>query len=336
MVDTAIPLGSLPMRLVLANHSSYPRIGEGAQAQRLRRAYAQRETGKIDDAAFTEIATGYAAEVIAEQEGAGLDLVTDGLVHWYDLMAHPARRLTNIEIRGIVRFFDTNTYVRQPQTSGTPAGTFGLTNDLQKALPHASKQVKVVATGPYTLARHSLTNGDFLHTATGYAEALARDLEALDEAGATLVQIDEPSLLRQPDDVELVRDLIRRATKRQGNLTTALTTYFGDATPIYGELLKMPVDIVGFDLIYGPMIAETIVHEGADRPVALGAIDGRNTKLDDTNVLAQTVERIAEALSKRNVDTIHLQPSCGLEFLPRDRAKLKLERMAEVAAKAGR
>jgi methionine synthase II (cobalamin-independent) len=74
-----------------------------------------------------------------------------------------------------------------------------------------------------------------------------------------------------------------------------------------------------------------IVHEGADRPIALGAIDGRNTKLDDTKVVAQSVDRVMEALDSRGVAEVHLQPSCGLEFLPRDRAKRKLERMREIA-----
>lgn len=319
------------MRLVLANHSSYPRVGEGAHAQRLRRAYAQRETGKIDDAGYAEVVDGYIAEVIAEQEEAGLDVVTDGLIGWYDLMAGPASRLSDTDIRGIVRFFDTNTYVRQPQPRGIPTGEFGLALDFTRSKRHATKELKVIATGPYTLARHSIVNGNFLQTATAYAEALARDLEVLNAVGATLVQIEEPSLLKQPDDAELVRNLLTRATQTKGNLKVALTTYFGDATTLYGELLKMPADIIGFDLIYGPTVAETIVHHGADRPVALGAIDGRNTKLDDVKVVAQTVDGVMEALGAKGVNEVHLQPSCGLEFLPRDRAKRKLERMKEIA-----
>ena len=320
------------MRLVLANHSSYPRVGDGSHAQRLRRAYASRETGKITDRQFDEIALDYAGEVIAEQEAAGLDLVTDGLVYWYDVIAHPASRLDGLGIRGIVRFFDTNTYVRQPEITGRVAGTFGLAADFARSKSKATKPLKVIVTGPYTLARHTVSggNGDFLHTATAYAEALARELQDLARAGATFVQIDEPSLLKQPDDAEMVRNLLMRALQTKGDMTIALTTYFGDATTIYGELMQMPADVVGFDLTYGPALADAIVHHGADRPVALGAIDGRNTKLDDTAVVAQTVQRVMDALDKRGVGEVHLQPSCGLEFLPRDRAKRKLDRMREI------
>ena len=321
------------MRLVLANHSSYPRVGDSPKLQRLRRAYASRETGKIDDAGFEEVVRDYVAEVIGEQEEAGLDLVTDGLVYWYDLIAHPASRLEGVKIRGIVRFFDTNTYVRQPEIESTPKGTFGLAPEFERAKQAATKELKAVVTGPYTLARHSILkgNGDLSQTAMAYAEALGAEIEQLKAAGASIVQIDEPSLLKNPDDAQLVRRLLEIATEQKGDLTISLTTYFGDATTIYGELLKMPVDMIGFDLIYGPTVLEMIVHEGADRPIALGAIDGRNTKLDDTKVVAQSVDRVMEALDARGVSEVHLQPSCGLEFLPRDRAKRKLERMREIA-----
>jgi 5-methyltetrahydropteroyltriglutamate--homocysteine methyltransferase len=326
------------MNLVLANHSSYPRVGEGPDAQRLRRAYGRRETGKLSDAEFDELVAGYVAEVIAEQESAGVDLVTDGIVYWYDLISHPASRLNNVEINGLVRFFDTNTYVRQPEITGTIGGTFGLAGDYTSSKSAATKELKAVVPGPYTLARHSIskTNGDLSSLAQAYAERLGDELAALEQAGARFVQIDEPSLLKFPDDAELVRNVLKRAVASKGNLTVSLATYFGDATTIFGELLNMPVDVIAVDLLYGPGLVETIVQHGSDRPIALGAIDGRNTKLDDIEAVARSVDRVMEALGSRGVDEVHLQPSCGLEFLPRDRAKRKLERMAEIKSAISR
>ena len=61
--------------------------------------------------------------------------------------------------------------------------------------------------------------------------------------------------------------------------------------------------------------------------MALGAVDGRNTKLDDVDEVARASIAVLEALDARGVQEVHIQPSCGLEFLPRDRAKRKLERM---------
>ena len=322
------------MRLVLANHSSYPRVGDAPGQQRLRRAYAGRDNDKVSAEQLEETERSYIAEVIKEQEDAGLDLVTDGQVYWYDVVAHPASRLSGTEIRGIVRFFDTNTYVRQPEVTGAISGTFGLAADYARSKQAATKELKAVVTGPYTLARHSILsgngNGDLSRTAMAYAEALGRELEELRGVRATFVQIDEPSLLKFPDDAELVRNLLTRALQTKGDLTVSLTTYFGDASTIYGELMKMPADIIGFDLVYGPGIVDALIHNGAARPVALGAIDARNTKLDEIEAVARTVDRVIEALDRRGVPEVHLQPSNGLEFLPRDRAKRKLERMREI------
>ncbi|HYZ91209.1 MAG TPA: hypothetical protein VFA34_02305 [Actinomycetota bacterium] len=328
------------MRLILANHSSYPRVGEGADAQRLRRAYARRETGKLTDEEFDKLVRGYVAEVIGEQEAAGLDLVTDGLVYWYDLIAHPTSRLDGVKIAGIVRFFDTNTYVRQPEVVGKIGGAFGLADEYAAAKKDTKTELKAVMPGPYTLARHSIikSNGDLSSLALAYAEIVGAELEALAKAGARYVQIDEPSLLKYPDDAELVRNVLARAVANKGDLVVGLATYFGDATTIYGELLNMPVDMLAVDLQYGPGLLDMIVQHGSDRPIALGAIDGRNTKLDDTKDLARDVGRVMEALGSRGVEEVHLQPSCGLEFLPRDRAKRKLERMSEISeaiSKAG-
>ena len=110
------------MRVVCANHSSYPRVAEGPKGQRLRRAYARRETGEIDDTGYRKVVADYVAEIVKEQEDAGCDVVTDGLVGWYDLINRPATHLDGVRSAGIVRWFDTNTYVRQPEIVGHPSG----------------------------------------------------------------------------------------------------------------------------------------------------------------------------------------------------------------------
>jgi 5-methyltetrahydropteroyltriglutamate--homocysteine methyltransferase len=321
------------MRIVLANHSSYPRVSSQGNGTRLRRAYASRETGKIKDADYDAVARDYVSEIVAEQEAAGCELVTDGIVTWYDLMSRPASRLDGVEINGIVRFFDTNTYVRQPVVTDTVTGSFDLADEYATAAKATTtSQLKAIVTGPYTLARHSIikADGDVSALTRAYAEALHSELGALEKAGARVVQIEEPSLLRYPEDAELVRNVLEYAMGAKGSLFVSLATYFGDATTIYGELLKMPVDMIALDLVYGSRLVDTIIHEGADKPLGLGLIDGRNTKSDDTNEVAATLARITDALDARGVEEVHLQPSCGLEFLPRDRAKRKLERMREI------
>src|SRR6185436_16988852 len=95
-------------------------------------------------------------EVIREQEEAGIELLTDGQIRWYDEQTYIAGRLAGVEINGLIRFFDTNTYYREPIVNGRIAWQEPiLVRDYVFAREHATRPVKAVLTGPYTLARLS-------------------------------------------------------------------------------------------------------------------------------------------------------------------------------------
>ena len=106
------------MELILSSAGSYPRIGETPEAQRHRRAYAQHERGEISAAEWQAVEDEVAQQVVREQAATGLDIVTDGQVRWYDPISHLARHLDGVEINGLLRYFDTNFYFRQPVVSG--------------------------------------------------------------------------------------------------------------------------------------------------------------------------------------------------------------------------
>jgi methionine synthase II (cobalamin-independent) len=72
-----------------------------------------------------------------------------------------------------------------------------------------------------------------------------------------------------------------------------------------------------------------VAARGTAKTLGLGLLDGRNTRLDDVAAAARLIERIAKAA---NPGSAHLTTSCGLEYLPRDRARLKLGRLAEMRA----
>ena len=103
-----------------------------------------------------------------------------------------------------------------------------------------------------------------------------------------------------------------------------LAAYFGDAAKLYGDFQDMPVDILGFDFTYSEDLISNIEMVGSSKVLALGLLDGRNTKMEDQEDVFRSFDRI---LTRVSVDHCYLTPSCGLEFLPRDRARRKLEFM---------
>jgi 5-methyltetrahydropteroyltriglutamate--homocysteine methyltransferase len=94
-------------------------------------------------------------------------------------------------------------------------------------------------------------------------------------------------------------------------------------------LQELPIDILGLDFTYNPKMVERVVALGAKRPLALGLVDARNTRREDPEGLARAVDRI---LFRVKGDPCYLTPSCGLEYLPRDRAQAKLRLLTEVRA----
>jgi 5-methyltetrahydropteroyltriglutamate--homocysteine methyltransferase len=325
------------MELILSSAGSYPRIGDTPETQHHRRAYAQQERGEISGAEWRLVEDEVAQQVVRDQTAAGLDIVTDGLVRWYDPISHLARHCEGIAINGLLRYFDTNFYFRQPVVSGRihrrePV----LRREFEIARAATDRVVKPVLTGPFSLACGSILEGgyrDRRELARAYAEVLAHEVADLVHAGAMLIQVDEPYLLRHPEHADLVREGLATLAAARGHAHLALYTFFGDALPLWDDIMAMPVDVVGLDHTYGPKLAARIAEAGAPRSVVLGVVDGRNTKLETRDALLRILDRALPGLR----GPVGLGPSCGLEFLPRARAQAKLENMVAIAREyAGR
>ena len=320
------------MKLIPASTGSYPRIGDAPGAQRHRRAYAQRERGEISEGEWQAVEDDVTREIVAEQLAAGVELPTDGQVRWYDPISHLARPLDNVTINGLLRYFDTNFYFRQPVVSGRVArrGPILLREFEVARAVAAPRAVKPVLTGPYSLAQGSILDGGYRNRhalAEAYAEVLAQEVADLARAGATLIQVDEPYLLQHPEDIDVVRRTFDTLAAARGPVRLACYTYFGDALPLYDELMALPVDVLGLDFTYSPKLARRIAETGSAKVLGLGLIDGRNTKLETREALYPVLDRVLPRLG----ESAYLGSSCGLEFLPRDRARAKLETMVRLA-----
>ena len=323
------------MELILANHSSFPRIGDSADLQLLRRTIGQFEKGQKGPADLRAAEDRMVELALQEQAEAGLDLVTDGLIRWYDPISHLAGKLAGARINGLLRFFDTNCYFRQPVIEARLERNGPLVvEEFEFARRKTSRPLKAVLTGPLTLARHSIVgNGAEAGGAVvqklveEYAEALALEVRALAAAGAPLIQIEEPVLLRHPEDLPLARQCLETFSARKGAAQLALAVCFGDPGPVYDRLQALPVDMLVLDFTYSRGLADRVAASCSDKILGLGLVDGRNSKLERPETVAGEVERIARGA---RAGRIHLTTSSGLEYLPRDRAVLKLKLLTRI------
>jgi 5-methyltetrahydropteroyltriglutamate--homocysteine methyltransferase len=319
------------MEFVLQNHSSYPRVGDKPGQQRLRRALIARERAEIDATEFAAVERAAVDEIVHEQEHAGVDVVTDGQIRWYDPISHVMGALEGVRINGLLRYFDTNFYFRQPVVRAAVRRHGPIAcDDFRMASLAARVPVKPVLPGPYTLARLSVIESAYASVpelAHALSEALVPEIEDLVRAGASVIQIEEPAILAHPEDIRLLRQLLEPLWAARGTAQFVVATYFGDAEPLYAQLNSLPADILALDFTYSPRLPETVAATGASKVLALGVVDGRNTRLEHADDIARQVEAL---LRHYTLDAVHLLPSCGLEYLPRDRARAKLELLAQV------
>ena len=320
------------MDLTLCNHSSYPRIGDDNEHQLLRRTLAQYDKGEKPEDAVRAAQDRMTELALAEQAEAGLDLVTDGQIRWADPISHLAGKLSGIRINGLLRFFDTNSYFRQPVAKGKIERIAPLILDEFKfAQEKSMRPLKAILTGPYTLARHSIEetghDGGFDKLLEGYTAALAAEVSALASAGANVIQVEEPALLKYPGDFARFAQSFTALAAGKDSAQLALTVYFGDPAPVLDQLQTLPVDLLGLDFTYNDTLVDRIASSGTSRMLMLGLVDGRNTRLEDPAVLARQLEKLAHSAG---FSRAYLSPSCGLEYLPRDRARQKIRHLTAI------
>src|SRR5438105_2323830 len=97
---------------------NYPKIPDRPLPARLRTALARLDSGQITVEELAKVEDAVTIEVMAEQADAGIELITDGQVRWQDEQTYIADKLGGISINGLTRFFDTNTYYREPVLDG--------------------------------------------------------------------------------------------------------------------------------------------------------------------------------------------------------------------------
>jgi 5-methyltetrahydropteroyltriglutamate--homocysteine methyltransferase len=270
--------------------------------------------------------------IIALQREAGLDYVVDGQLRWQDLLRPLSDGIPGMRAGGIIRWFDNNTFFRHPVITGPlqPTGKAVLATLNLAAL--TGSRWKAVLPSPFALAilSENASGRSAAQVLADAAEVLRAEAQTLVAAGCAYIQFSDPALVTRAgrDDVPRAREALARVTDGL-NVRTALHTFFGDAGPLLGDLLRFPVDEVGIDLYASSLNGGVPKGAAAGKTVLAGALDGRNSLIEETETLVEQALRAQDALGAADVA---ITPNCALEFLPWDVAIAKTRRLGEAAA----
>ncbi len=268
------------------------------------------------------------AAFVRVQKKAGMDFYSDGLLKWQDIF-RPLMGALGVKPHTLVRWFDTNTFFREPELVGKVPT---ITNP-DGVVAAASVPPPRVATlpSPYMFSRAAHTDLDRNRLMVELAQRVLRPaIDAAVAGGAELIHLEDPWLgyfgIKRDDWAPLGEAL--QVLHRDLKATLAFHIYFGDAGPHIAQLLRLPVDAIGVDLI------ETDVAElgsGWDKGLVAGIINGRSSILESLDNTVEVARHLADTVRPRN---LYLTSNCELGYLPAGVAEQKVLRLGEAARKA--
>ncbi len=333
----------MPIRTTVIG--SYPKVTESG-ADNLPGVIDRWQKKLVPDEALEQELQKVIRRVVGEQDQAGLDLITDGQIRWEDL-PHPIARSARAIARGTLRrFFDNNVYYRRLELPATgEAGTNGalawqksaVAEEFRFASGLTKRPLKAALPGPLTLLISTeLRDGQSRQGILSlYAELLGKEVRALEAAGARDIQLDEPAFAAgEPLLEQAVAEINKIFQGVKARRWVAL--YFQDPVPLLPALAKLQVEVLSLDLVSAREKNPRLLVKTADflksgawkGEVALGLVDARNTKLENTAKLKEEIPFFTKAVP---AERLWLSPNCGLEFLPHQSAEKKIKLLREAA-----
>lgn len=253
---------------------------------------------------------------VADQVGAGIDIISDGQVRGDMIRAFTAH-LPGIHGQDVIG------QVYPPAEQIT-------VHDSKYAL-NRHRWVKGIITGPTTLshALHISTRiyRDRQDLALDLALALEPEVRNLEKAGVCIVQIDEPILSTGTADPESAALAIRQIGE---NLSVPVCLHVcGALGEIIDTVRRMPVDILDFEFAREPENLGIVnAADVGERMIGFGCVDSADPAVESEREICARIEKGIEIFGpgKMLVD-----PDCGLRMLPRESALGKLTHMAAAA-----
>jgi 5-methyltetrahydropteroyltriglutamate--homocysteine methyltransferase len=293
---------------------------------------AAAERGEFGPADLAEMLDDAVDLAIRDQEAAGIDVISDGEMRRAGFFtAEFYSHLTGVRALPSERRLGAGGHDQQHRFEvlepiAAPDG-LGVVGEFVAARTRTTRPLKVTLPGPYTLSGRLRTGrGEVYPTRVAAAEAfvgiLQAELRALADAGATIIQVDEPSPAIHPDAGADFAALFNAAIEPvRGRVRLGAHLCFGNFLgrplaarsyrPIRDAMLGFGVDELVLEFANREMAEIDLLAELVDagRDVAAGVIDVKNYHLESADEVAVRIESILAAGVPG--DRLALVPDCG-------------------------
>lgn len=284
------------------------------------------------------------ALAVAAQERAGIDIVTDGEIRRESYSNYFGTRLDGIDLEhpGVTRgrgSFST-AEVTVPRVAGPISRRQPVhVDDLKFLRSLTNRLVKITVPGPFTLSQlsHDDYYGSGAALALAYAAVVRDEIHDLFQAGADVVQVDEPWMEARPEAARAYGVEALTAALEGANGVTAVHVCFGYGAIVPGRppryeflpsLADVPVDQVSIETAQSNLSGEAL-RSFTKQAIVLGVLDLSTPEVESPDTIVDRVERTLPYVPPERVI---LAPDCGMKFLPRQAAEEKLRSMVSAAA----
>ncbi|MCX4678842.1 5-methyltetrahydropteroyltriglutamate--homocysteine S-methyltransferase [Streptomyces sp. NBC_01433] len=317
-------------------------IGSFPQTAELRTARADLRARRIDTAGYEERIRTEIQEVISFQEKTGLDVFVHGEPERNDMVQYFAEQLTGYLAtqHGWVQSYGTR-YVRPPILAGDISRPEPMTvRWTTYAQSLTSRPVKGMLTGPVTMLAWSFVRDDqpLGDTARQVALALRDEVNDLETAGTSVIQVDEPALretlpLRAADrpaylswateSFRLTTSGVRPDTQIHTHMCYA---EFGDIVQAIDDL---DADVISLEAARSHMqVARELAAHGYPREAGPGVYDIHSPRVPSTAEAAALLRKGLEAIP---AERLWVNPDCGLKTRGWPETKASLENLVAAA-----
>ncbi|MGW6414072.1 5-methyltetrahydropteroyltriglutamate--homocysteine S-methyltransferase [Streptomyces sp. NPDC055055] len=317
-------------------------IGSFPQTTELRTARADLRAGRIDTVAYEDRIKAEIQEVVSFQEKTGIDVLVHGEPERNDMVQYFAEQLTGYLAtrHGWVQSYGTR-YVRPPILAGDISRPEPMTvRWTAYAQSLTAKPVKGMLTGPVTMLAWSFVRDDqpLGDTARQVALALRDEVNDLEAAGTSVIQVDEPALretlpLREADHPAYLAWATEAFRLSTGGVRpdTQIHTHmcyaeFGDVVQAIDDL---DADVISLEAARSHMqVARELAAHGYPRAAGPGVWDIHSPRVPSVQEAADLLRQGLEAIP---ADRLWVNPDCGLKTRGWPETRASLEHLVTAA-----
>ncbi|MFI1501096.1 5-methyltetrahydropteroyltriglutamate--homocysteine S-methyltransferase [Streptomyces platensis] len=317
-------------------------IGSFPQTAGLRTARADLRAGRLDAEGYEERISTEIREVLAFQEKAGIDVLVHGEPERNDMVQYFAEQLTGYLAtqHGWVQSYGTR-YVRPPILAGDISRPEPMTVRWTRyAQSLTERPVKGMLTGPVTMLAWSFVRDDqpLGDTARQVALALRDEVNDLEAAGTSVIQVDEPALretlpLRAAGHAAYLVWATEAFRLTTGGVRPDTQIHTHMCYAEFGDILRaiedLDADVISLEAARSHMqVAAELATAGYPREVGPGVYDIHSPRVPD---VAEATALLRKGLAAIPAERLWVNPDCGLKTRGWPEVRAALENLVTAA-----